>query len=471
MNTITSLVSTTTCLELRDVLMNYASLHYSENNNNEERKEVVSILLRILFGRISSNHTTKRRKIQESPGRVRHAILSFLSKHSSSKDLDLWIYYMKEDFLLYDIQEQLQNVVGSKDVINVKNVPIPRIKGFLILLGDVMSNFGCHLTQCHVECFFKILLILLGSTSVKVMDDIDQKTIGDNDAGIKEEEDDDNDKIKQEENKINDDESLTTPSSPVSSIRSLICNRLLDLFLQHSTNSNTQEESFVSIFLTHKSYFWKITQSALQQLPTTVINCDATTKPTMLLSLIRAISSEETLLPFLSTDVIQVMLLFLGVKCVSPSIVNSCLDFTSNLMFLDDADDEKETSRRQDNNIGMKLLAPHMPLLLSQFTKRFEQFSNASTSATKTWRENSNTKHEQKRQLHTLCFTSEYFLQNDSRNNNEDDECLATLDSLCKLLLPFLKFSVVRKSASRTNSNYKDSFFLPIFKNISTFIA
>ena len=96
------------------------------------------------------------------------------------------------------------------------------------------------------------------------------------------------------------------------------------------------------------------------------------------------------------------MLLFLGVKCVSPSIVNSCLDFISNLIFLDDADDEKETSRRQDNNIGMKLLAPHIPLLLSQFTKRFEQFSNASTSATKTWRENSNTKHEQKRQLHML---------------------------------------------------------------------
>ena len=75
---------------------------------------------------------------------------------------------------------------------------------------------------------------------------------------------------------------------------------------------------------------------------------------------------------------------------------------------LDGADD-KEPSDRQDNNIEMKHLALHEPLLIFQFTKRFEQYSNTSTSSKKTWRENSNIKHEQKRQLQMLCFTSESF--------------------------------------------------------------
>ena len=84
------------------------------------------------------------------------------------------------------------------------------------------------------------------------------------------------------------------------------------------------------------------------------------------------------------------MLVCLDVKVGSPPIVNSCLDFTYNLIFLDDADDKKETIKIQDNYIGMELFALHMLLLLYQFTTRFEQFSNDSIYATKTWRENSN---------------------------------------------------------------------------------
>ena len=57
-------------------------------------------------------------------------------------------------------------------------------------------------------------------------------------------------------------------------------------------------------------------------------------------------------------------------------------------MFLDDdtaTDDEKDVSDiRQDNVIGAKLLAPRMPLLLSQFAKRFEQFSKTSANSSTT---------------------------------------------------------------------------------------
>jgi len=150
LNTITSLVSTSSCIELRDVLINYTSL---SDAKEEERREVISILLRILFGRISSHHTTKRRKIQESPGRVRHVILSFLSKHLSLDDLDLWIYYMIRIFIRMPSQEfssegqldvhcLLKNIVDDDDsyVIDVNDVPVSKIKGFLTLLGDVISK-------------------------------------------------------------------------------------------------------------------------------------------------------------------------------------------------------------------------------------------------------------------------------------------------------------------------------------------
>ena len=303
-NTIASLVSTTSCLELHDALIN---CNIDDEDNDKERKEVVSILLHVLFGRMSSNHSTKRRKMEESPARVRHAILFFLSKHLSSKDLDLWAHHMMQIFihspgiLKHDMQEQLQNAVvvnsnSNKDVINAKNVPLPRIKGFLILLGDVASNFGCHLTHFHVECFFKILLILLEFAAVQTQRDQNSASDENDETGVKEEEEDDDiDKIKLESDD-NKPLSLTAPlSSSVSSIHSLICDRSLDLFLQCSaaSTSTAQEETFASIFLSYKSFFWKITQLALRQLPTTFINCDVTaTKPPILLSLIRAISSK-----------------------------------------------------------------------------------------------------------------------------------------------------------------------------------
>jgi len=186
----------------------------------------------------------------------------------------------------------------------------------------------------------------------------------------------------------------------------------------------------------------------------------------MLLSLIRAISSKQTLLSFLSNDVIKVILDCLDIKCVSPSVINTCLDVISNLIFLDDDDGEEVVT--EGNNIGMKLLAKYVPLLISQFTKRFEQFSNATSTAMKTsWKENSNVKHEQKRQLQILCFISESFLQND---DNKNEEWITTLESLCQLLLPFLKFPAIRKNSARGNNSYEDSFFLPILKLLQNFL-
>ena len=52
--------------------------------------------------------------------------------------LHVWVFIhvSEEYFLLHDTQEQLKNVVGSEDVINVKNVHVPIIKGFIAFLGD-----------------------------------------------------------------------------------------------------------------------------------------------------------------------------------------------------------------------------------------------------------------------------------------------------------------------------------------------
>merc|ERR1711862_753761 len=56
--------------------------------------------------------------------------------------------------LMYNMNEYITSKV---DVV----VGISKTKGFLILLGDVISNFGCYLNDVYVDSFFWILLVLL----------------------------------------------------------------------------------------------------------------------------------------------------------------------------------------------------------------------------------------------------------------------------------------------------------------------
>merc|ERR1711862_380452 len=99
--------------------------------------------------------------------------------------------------LMYNMNEYITSI----DVV----VGISKTKGFLILLGDVISNFGCYLNDVYVDSFFRILLVLLeyytnvdDNSIVIKNDDVDVK---EDDVDV---EDEENDIVKEDDDIIHD---------------------------------------------------------------------------------------------------------------------------------------------------------------------------------------------------------------------------------------------------------------------------
>eukprot|EP00804_Cyclotella_cryptica_P001375 CCRYP_014133-RA/>CCRYP_014133-RA protein AED:0.02 eAED:0.02 QI:68/1/1/1/1/1/6/174/3100 len=405
--------------ELRDALAKFDLSVNSDSVDPEHRLSLIPIVTRILFGRLASRGSGSKSS-RDSPAARRAAILSFFSRMGNLQgELTYFVYMMVRAFIppgnmSHQVDHQNINLVKSIESLNsitsrdVIRVPIPKQVGFLNLLSDVISQIGFGVDHV-VPVYMNLLLAMCEEAQDALVASAEHNT--------------------SKTYVFHDEESSThnNENSQVGRIRTLTFLRMGELLTKFASSVD---------FSVYGNRFWKATSCSLLALPNTVINAE---NPPSLLRLIESISADSKLLTMLnqSKDVIPAV-----AKCIAGTtrlkVMNCVLRIIGNLL-AGGGTAAKNTQRIDREGIGQSLILEHIHLLIAQFNERYtskiakcDNGDNINDYSDK----GHTLKSTEGLQLDILCRVSELLLADSSTV----DEHIKTMDNLCGLLVPSLKF-------------------------------
>ncbi|KAL9183708.1 hypothetical protein ACHAXT_004564 [Thalassiosira profunda] len=406
---------------LREALAKFDLSQESETVDAEHRHLLLPIVMRILFGRFSSRGNGAKSS-KDSPAARRAAILSFFSGiGNEAGELNYFIYMMVRAFVPRDIDMRNEGVQTEKDDLvrmihaserisqeELAAVPVKRQEGFLNLLSDVITQIGFGVK--HFVPTFMGLLLALCEQSERALAASKDRALP-SEAG--------------------DHESKSTEveaNSRIGRIRSLSLLRLAHLFTKFASSLD---------FAEHGERLWSSTYSSVVALPNTVVNAE---NPPSLLQLIESIASHNQLVPLLCQSDNAVVSVF---KCIAGTTRRKVMDTVLRIIdgLLTEGGTMSDTSvSHHKQSPGQELVLKHIHLLIAQFTNRLtneSQIVNLEEDVSHALaKKGPKQKPTDGLQLNILCRVSELLVSAGEAN----DEHTATMETLCELLVPLLKF-------------------------------
>ena len=404
---------------LREALTKFDLSVDSEMVDADHRLQLIPIVTRILFGRFSSRGNGSK-KSTDSPAARRAAILSFFSRiGSDGGELTFFVYLMVRAFVPRKVSLQADHSVQLRtdflvDLISASGtitaselaaIPCKRQEGFLNLLSDVITQIGFGIEK-FVPTLTSILLAICEQAEEVLVNNIKLLSMKDGD------EDGDND---------------ATSLSRIGKIRSLCFLRIADVLNKFGSTIDFCARGF---------RMWKAMRTSVDALPNTVINAD---NAPSLLQLFEKISSNRSLIPLLEQSNESVVAVFKCIAGTTRSNVMSCVMKIIDGLLTDGGTlDQNELSCTK--TAGQNLVLKNIHLLISQFTIRLKdeaQIANLDDEILFGSNSSKRTKVQHHgMQLNILCRVSELLVSVEETA----DHHVKTMEDLCKLLTPLLKF-------------------------------
>ena len=406
---------------LREALTKFDLSIDSETVDSEHRLPLMPIVTRILFGRLAARGNGAKSS-KDSPAARRAAILSFLSGvGNTSGELNYFLYMMVRTFIpreetiwmddmanQNDRLKELIELSGNITVDGLMSIPLKRQEGFLKLLSDVITQVGFGV-KGFVGTFISLLLALSEQSEEALVKSIKNQELN---------------------NMANDDENETNlheDNYQNGSIRTLSFLRLADIFNKFATTTD---------FSIYGKRLWKSMHSSIIALPNTVINAENTPS---LLRLLECIASHPTMTPLLAQCDDAIIAVFKSIAGTTRTkVMNSVLRFIDCL--LTDGDSNDENGDENEMYLGHSLVLKHIHLLIAQFTKRLQTESNIANLDGEVNGGSGKGGFKQPPleglQLNILCRVTELLVSAKAA----DEENVSTMESLCRLLVPLLKF-------------------------------
>ena len=377
---------------LREALTKFDLSEQSEIVDAEHRFFLVPITTRILFGRLSARGNNGAKKsAKDSPTARRAAILSFFSGIGNKEgELNYFIYMMIRTFI-------------------PRNASMIRNEG---LLTDVINQIGYGVKD-FVPTFTNLLLAISEETEHVLV------------ANIK------NQATKNEPHHDGNTVAEHDGNAGIGRIRTLTFLRLADIMTKFASSID---------FSVHVDRLWKSMSSSVIALPKTVINAE---KPPSSLQLIETISSHHRLIPLLYQSEIAVIAVF---KCIAGTTrmnVMSCVLRIIGGLLTDGGTLDDRMMMCNAQTMGQTIILQNIHLLIAQFTKRLTSISknvhldeDVDTSRRYSDKSSKQQNPTDGLQLNILCRVTELLVS----ATNVNEEHMATMETLCNLLIPLLKF-------------------------------
>ena len=409
-------------LQFRETLTKFDISREGGIVNDDHRGALLPVVTRILFGRLSARGSGKKSS-KDSPAIRRAAILSFLSGLGRNvNEIDYFVYMMVRSFIPSSIDMQLKVDYGHNcrdhitDMIQ-KAIPqdlygkhMHRLEGFLNLLSDVVKKLGFGIIN-FVPIFMELTLIIVEHVESQ------RKT---------------NAIIPSSHNRIESIEEDYVNLKQNGKVRSLCFLRISDLMNKFATSFNFNE---------FNARLSTLLQPSLLNLSTSVINAD---KAPSLLTLLVTISSHKALLKFFIDESGAVEAIF---KCISSQskteVVECALLFIDNLLTEGGTCETDDFLDNNEDRIGTTLVMNNIEMLVGQFTNRLEE----SGSNLGGYRPNNLLG----RELSILCRVSHLLVHEEINTIERKEEVTMMMESLCKLLIPFLDFNLNSKESSQSD--------------------
>merc|ERR1740124_333399 len=355
----------------------------------------------------------------------------------------------------YGSRERLRRVLdaveGGEGICIDGSVSGPRREGFLNLVADVVKRMGFGVKR-YIPVFLRLVLALVHDTERS------RKTpvLGPSQSGQNQisvpistgDDDDDVDDDDEEEEEEGDDHADGEPTEPLPidpynragrirnlCFRRLCFRRLSDLILQFAPAYD---------FTPFSTPLWSALLPALYNLPVSVVYASHTPS---LLRLLLSLSSHPLTIPLLLEEATSVSAVFRCIAATSQgTVVEMALGFVDNLLTEGGTvawGEDVITRGIVKERVGLGLVYGEIDLLVGQFTERLECDGGVDVGVPgqdgqrSAWRE-----------LAILCRVSELLVchyndnDNDNGNGNEgrNTKMVMTMERLCRLLLPFLRF-------------------------------
>ncbi len=426
---------------LREALTKFDLSVDSETVISEHRLALMPIVTRILFGRLAARGNGSKSS-KDSPAARRAAILSFFSGvGNTAGELNYFLYMMVRTFIPRDESimingfenqnERLKVLIelsGDVTTDGLMGIPLKRQEGFLKLLSDVITQVGFGV-KGFIGTFISLLLTLCEQSEdalVKSIKNQEMKNMTAND---------------------NENQTESLEDSQNGSIRTLSFLRLADIFNKFASTVD---------FSMYSERLWKSMHSSIVALPNTVINAENTPS---LLRLLECIASHSSMIPLLAQCDDAIIAVF---KCIAGTtrmkVMNSVLRFVDSL--LTDGDPANAMDQNNENEVGRSLVLKHIHLLIAQFTNRLQTDSNIANldGEVSSGKEGSKQPPLAGLQLNILCRVTELLVS----VKIADKENITTMESLCSLLVPLLKFD------SNPNQLYLVRTIHSLIPNLST---
>lgn len=411
---------------LREALTKFDLSEDSEIVDAEHRLLLLPIVIRILFGRFSARGNGAKKSSKDSPTARRAAILSFFSGiGNNGGELNYFIYMMIRTFIPRNISMKNESVQIEKAALTrlieasekitsteMTYIPLKRQEGFLNLLTDVITQIGFGVKD-FVPTFTNLLLAISEQTEHALVANTKNQAM---------------------KNEPNYDERTAVEhdgNAGIGRIRTLTFLRLADIMTKFASSID---------FSVHAERLWKSMSSSVIALPNTVINAE---KPPSALQLIETISSHHGLIPLLHQSDSAVVAVF---KCIAGTtrmnVMNCVLRIIGGLLTDGGTLDDRSMSCNAQT-MGHTIILQNIHMLIAQFTDRLTSISKNThlDEEVDVGRRFLNKSPRQPNptdglQLNILCRVTELLVSATEAN----EEHIATMETLCNLLVPLLKF-------------------------------
>lgn len=424
--------------KLRHAMMRFKSNFETNKLERAEKKSILTLLARVLFGRLSSRTASSK----DSPASRRIAILNFLSSVcENDEDLYPFMYLMLRVFLPGNFSRKpiekhslsdRSHLLGGIRTISVNDclrLPLFLHQGFLNALESVLSQFG-HRVKDYVPSFMSIILIQCKAFEVKGKVDAEDEEVA--------------------EHGVDGNEGTVRAGT----VRSLCYRRLCDIFKKFSGSFS---------FLEYSQQLWNALQNSIHLLPEMTSKC---ARVPSLLSLLNTISEYPSLVGMLHgvDEVIHSVILCLNPSC-TPPIVESILSFLENLL-------EYELSNNKQS-----MIQKHVLLLLIKFQARISTFESLSHRRNKFRGRSSPPRPNLRRELKMLCKISNFL---DFEGGIDSAEAIEICERLCVLLIQFLNLTsgisdderiIITELLDKLSTNVSPAVAAQLFEKLSTILG
>ena len=408
----------------RETLTKFDLSHQGGTIDHDHRELLLPLIIRILYGRLSARGSGGKSS-KDSPAVRRAAILSFLSSLSQREDdISYFVYMMVRSFIPSSIdmqivdcghhcREHLVLMIQKATSNDVGRIHLRRQEGFLNLMADVVKKLGFGIIN-FVPTFFDLILTIIENCgkqrNAESNSTLTEKTSGDT------------------ENKYF--------HKNYSKIRSLCHLRMAELMAKFASTFD---------FDRYKFRLWAALHPGLLNLASSVVNAD---KPPSLLHLLVTMSSQPNLIELLvdQNDAVKAVFYCLSVQSKAKT-VECTLQFVENLLNEGRCIESDRSIDTREHKSGTKLVIDHLELLIGQFTKRLESGSKI-MNEDKLFENKIHISNKLlSQELRILCCISELLVQRKSNIISESTkEDVIMMESLCKLLMPFLDFNTHKES-------------------------